>query len=122
MLEELLGRVAGRFPRGEPRRRIRGFVQGLSADLPRRNCWTIAEHAGDAGPDGMRHLLARAVWDTDGVRDELRDYVVEYLGDPGAVLVVDETGDVKKDTSTVGTQRRYTGPRVESTTLRSRCI
>jgi SRSO17 transposase len=109
MLEELLGRVAGRFPRVEPRRRIRGFVLGLLADLPRKNCWTIAEHAGDASPDGMQHLLSRAVWDTDGVRDDLRDYVVEHLGDPAAVLVVDETGDVKKGTATVGTQRQYTG-------------
>jgi SRSO17 transposase len=109
MLEELLGRLAGRFPRVEPRRRVRGFVLGLLADLPRKNCWTIAEHAGDTSPDGMQHLLGRAVWDTDGVRDDLRDYVMEHLGDPGAVLVVDETGDVKKGTSTVGTQRQYTG-------------
>jgi SRSO17 transposase len=85
MLEELLGRVAGRFGRVEPRRRVRGFMLGLLADLPRKNCWTIAEHAGDAGPDGMQHLLGRAVWDTDGVRDDLRDYVTEHLGDPAAV-------------------------------------
>jgi SRSO17 transposase len=109
MLEELLSRVAGRFPRVEPRRRIQGFVLGLLVDLPRKNCWTIAEHAGEASPDGMQHLLARAVWDTDGVRDDLREFVVERLGDPGAVLVVDETGDVKKGTATVGTQRQYTG-------------
>jgi SRSO17 transposase len=109
MLEELLGRVAGRFPRVEPRRRVRRFVLGLLADLPRKNCWTIAEHAGDVNPDGMQHLLGRAVWDTDGVRDDLREYVVEHLGDPSAVLVVDETGDVKKGTATVGTQRQYTG-------------
>lgn len=109
MLEELLGRVAGRFSRVEPRRRLGGFVLGLLADLPRKNCWTIAEHAGETSPDGMQNLLARAVWDTDGVRDDLRDYVVEYLGDPAAVLVVDETGDVKKGTATVGTQRQYTG-------------
>ncbi len=57
----------------------------------------------------MQHLLARARWDTDGVRDDLRDYVLEHLGDPGAVLVVDETGDLKKGTATVGTQRQYTG-------------
>jgi SRSO17 transposase len=88
---------------------MRGFVLGLLADLPRKNCWTIAEHAGESSPDGMQHLLARAVWDTDGVRDDLRDFVVEHLGDPGAVLVVDETGDVKKGTATVGTQRQYTG-------------
>ncbi|HEX8934550.1 MAG TPA: transposase, partial [Pseudonocardiaceae bacterium] len=109
MLEELLARVAGRFGRVEPRRRVRGFVLGLLADLPRKNCWSIAEHAGDATPDGMQHLLERAVWDTDGVRDDLRHYVVGHLGDPAAVLVVDETGDVKKGTSTVGTQRQYTG-------------
>ena len=109
MLDELLARVAGRFGRVEPRRRVRGFVLGLLADLPRKNCWTIAEHAGDATPDGMQHLLGRAVWDTDGVRDDLRDYVTEHLGDPGAVLVVDETGDIKKGTATVGVQRQYTG-------------
>jgi SRSO17 transposase len=108
-LEELLGRVAGRFPRVEPRRRARAFVQGLLADLPRKNCWTIAEHAGDPSPDGMQHLLARAAWDHDGVRDDLRAYLVEHLGDPGAVLVVDETGDLKKGTQTVGVQRQYTG-------------
>jgi len=108
-LEELLGRVAGRFGRVEPRRRARAFVLGLLADLPRKNCWTIAEHAGDPSPDGMQHLLGRAVWDHDGVRDDVRAYVVEHLGDPGAVLVVDETGDLKKGTTTVGVQRQYTG-------------
>jgi SRSO17 transposase len=108
-LEELLGRVAGRFGRVEPRRRVRAFVLGLLSDLPRKNCWTLAEHAGDATPDGMQHLLARAVWDEDAVRDDIRDYLVEHLGDPGAVLVVDETGDLKKGTATVGVQRQYTG-------------
>jgi SRSO17 transposase len=108
-LEELLGRVAGRFPRVEPRRRAWAFVRGLLSDLPRKNCWTIAEHAGDATPDGMQHLLARAVWDHDGVRDDVRDYLVEHLGDPQAVLVVDETGDLKKGAQTVGVQRQYTG-------------
>jgi SRSO17 transposase len=108
-LDELLGRVAARFPRVEPRRRARALVLGLLADLPRKNCWTIAEHAGDATPDGMQHLLARAVWDEDGVRDDLRACVVEHLGDPQAVLVVDETGDLKKGAATAGVQRQYTG-------------
>src|SRR5436190_4618762 len=89
MLDELLERVAGRFGRVEPRRRIRSFVLGLLSDLPRKNCWSIAEHAGDADPYGMQHFLARAVWDTDGVRDDLRDYVIGHLGDTDAVLVVD---------------------------------
>jgi len=108
-LEELLGRVAGRFGRVEPRRRARAFVLGLLADLPRKNCWTIAEQAGDPSPDGMQHLLARAVWDHDAVRDDIRDYVVEHLGEDDAVLVVDETGDLKKGTTTVGVKRQYTG-------------
>jgi SRSO17 transposase len=101
--------MAVRFPRVETRRRVRGFVLGLLADLPRKNCWTIAEHAGEADPHGMQYLLARASWDTDGVRDDLRDYVTAALGDVDAVLVVDETGDLKKGTATVGVQRQYTG-------------
>jgi SRSO17 transposase len=84
-------------------------VCGLLADLPRKNCWTIAEHAGDLTPDGMQHLLGRAVWDHDGVRDDVRGYLVEHLVDPEAVLVIDETGDLKKGTATVGVQRQYTG-------------
>jgi len=108
-LDELLGQVAARFARVEPRRRARAFVLGLLADLPRKNCWTIAEHAGDTSPDGMQHLLAGAVWDHDKVRDDIRDYLLEHLGNPGAVLVVDETGDLKKGTHTVGVARQDTG-------------
>ncbi len=109
MFDELMGRIAGRFTRLEPRRRVRAFVLGLLADLPRKNCWSIAEHAGDASPGGMQHLLAGARWDADAVRDDLRDYVTGHLGDPDAVLVVDETGDLKKGTRTAGVQRQYTG-------------
>jgi SRSO17 transposase len=109
MLDELMGLVGGRFARVEPRRRARAFVLGLLADLPRKNCWSIAEHAGDATPDGMQHSLAAARWDADAARDDLRDYVVEHLGDAGAVLVVDETGDLKKGTRSAGVQRQYSG-------------
>jgi SRSO17 transposase len=109
LFDEVMGRVAGRFARVELRRRARAFVRGLLADLPRKNCWTIAEHAGDATPDGMQHLLARAVWDADALRDDVRAYLVEHLGDPEAVLVIDETGDLKAGTATVGVQRQYTG-------------
>jgi len=109
LLDELMGRIGGRFARVEPRRRARAFVLGLLADLPRKNCWSVAEHAGDASPDGMQHLLAGARWDADGVRDDLRDYVAAHLGDAGAVLVVDETGDLKKGTRSAGVQRQYTG-------------
>ncbi len=109
MLDELLLRIGAHFWRVEPRRRARAFIVGLLAALPRKNCWTIAEHAGEATPGGMQHLLSRASWDADGIRDDVRGYVIEHLGDPGAVLVVDETGDVKKGTATAGVARQYTG-------------
>src|SRR5262249_19409930 len=104
-----MGQIAGRFARVEPRRRARAFVLGLLSGLPRKNCWTIAEQAGDATPDGMQHLLAAARWDADAVRDDVRAYVVEHLGSPDAVLVVDETGDLKKGTASAGVQRQYSG-------------
>ncbi len=90
-----MGRIAGRFGRVEPRRRAEQLLVGLLSDLPVKNCWTIAEQVGDATPDGLQHLLRKAVWDTDGVRDDLRGYVVEHLGgsddgdDGDVVLVVD---------------------------------
>jgi SRSO17 transposase len=107
--DELMLRVGGRFARVEPRRRMAAFVQGLLAGLPRVNCWSTAEHAGEDCPRGMQRLLSAAVWDEAGVRDDLRGYVLEHFADPGAVLVVDETGDLKKGTATVGVQRQYTG-------------
>jgi SRSO17 transposase len=82
-------RIGSRFRRVEPRHRARVFVLGLLAELPRKNCWTIAEHAGDRSPEGMQHLLARAKRDADGVRDDVRGFVIEQLGDSGAVLVAD---------------------------------
>jgi SRSO17 transposase len=104
-----MGRIAGRFARVEPRRRARALVLGLLSGLRRRNCWTIAELAGDLSPDGMQHLLAAARWDADAVRDDLRGYVIEHLGSADAVLVVDETGDVKKGRASAGVQRQYSG-------------
>src|SRR4051812_46546334 len=82
---------------------------GMLSGLDRKNCPTIAEHRGDLTPDGMQHLLARARWDADAVRDDLRDYVIDAFADPHAVLVVDETGDVKKGVHSVGVQRQYSG-------------
>jgi SRSO17 transposase len=110
-LDAVMGRISGRFARPEAVQHAADLVAGLTSDLERKNCWTIAERAGHASPDGLQHLLARAVWDTDGVRDDLRHYVAERLMVPGeaAVLVVDETGDLKKGTATVGVQRQYTG-------------
>ncbi|MBD0736455.1 hypothetical protein BGM09_25420 [Streptomyces sp. CBMA29] len=81
---------------------MRRLVSGLLSDLLWKNFWTLAQHAGDSTPDGMQHLLRRAKWDADAIRDDLRAYVVEDLHDTEAVLVVDETGDLKKGTATVG--------------------
>jgi SRSO17 transposase len=108
-LEVVHARIAGRFARAEPRRRVLAYLRGLVGNVGRKNGWQLAEHAGEATPDGMQRLLATADWDPDLVRDDLRGYVVEHLGDPGAVLVVDETGFLKKGTTSVGVQRQYSG-------------
>ena len=105
----MIDRIAPRFRRYEPLRHAGELIAGMVSGLDRKNCWTIAEHRGAATPDGLQHLLARASWDADAVRDDLRDYVIDAFGDPGAILVVDETGDVKKGTATVGVQRQYSG-------------
>jgi SRSO17 transposase len=108
-LEALHARIAPRFARAEPRRRVLAYLRGLLGNVGRKNGWQLAEHAGEATPDGMQRLLATADWDPDLVRDDLRGYLVEHLGDPGAVLVVDETGFLKKGTTSVGVQRQYSG-------------
>jgi SRSO17 transposase len=108
-LDELFGRVAGRFGRVEPRRQARAYVMGLLAPVERKNGWQLAEAAGDSTPDRMQRLLNNARWDPRLVRDDLRGYVVEYLGDGGGVLIVDETGFLKKGTRSAGVQRQYSG-------------
>ncbi|UZG60249.1 IS701 family transposase [Rhodococcus opacus] len=108
-LEALHERISGRFARSEPRSRVREYVTGLVAGLERKNGWTLAERAGEMSPDGMQRLLRRADWDVDGVRDDVRDYVVERLGDPAGVLIVDDTGFLKKGTRSAGVQRQYSG-------------
>jgi SRSO17 transposase len=82
----VIDRIAPRFARYEPLRHASELMLGMVSGLDRKNCWTIAEHRGDATPDGLQHLLARAKWDADGVRDDLRDYVIDAFGDPGAIL------------------------------------
>ncbi|MBE1463799.1 SRSO17 transposase [Kibdelosporangium phytohabitans] len=101
-LDDLFARVASRFYRVEPRRRARAYVRGLLAPLADKNGWTLAEAAGDATPDGMQRLLNAAAWDADGIRDDLRAYTVEHLGERAGVLVVDETGFLKKGTKSAG--------------------
>ncbi len=102
-------RIAGRFGRVEPRRQARSFLLGLLSDVDSRSCWQLAEQAGDTSPNAMQRLLGEAVWDADKVRDDIRAYVAEELGDPEGVLILDETGDLKKGVHSVGVQRQYTG-------------
>jgi SRSO17 transposase len=108
-LDRVHERIAGRFGRAEPRARVREYVSGLVAGLERKNGWTLAEWAGEVSPDGMQRLLRRADWDVDGVRDDIRGYVAEQLGDPDGVLIADETGFIKKGTRSAGVQRQYSG-------------
>ena len=108
-LDRVHERIAGRFGRAEPRARVREYVSGLVAGLERKNGWTLAERAGEVSPDGMQRLLRRADWDVAGVRDDVRDYVIEHLGDPGGVLIADETGFIKKGIRSAGVQRQYSG-------------
>ena len=108
-LDGVVDRIAPRFGRVEPRRRAGAYLRGLLAPVERKNGWQLAEAAGDATPDGVQEFLSRARWDADAVRDDLQAYVVEHLGDPGAVLVLDETGFLKKGTKSAGVQRQHTG-------------
>jgi SRSO17 transposase len=102
-------RVGARFERAEPRKRAMRYIQGLMSDIARKNGWQLAEYAGEATPDGMQRLLSTAVWDVEGVRDDLRDYVVESLASVDGVLIVDESGFLKKGTHSVGVKRQYSG-------------
>lgn len=108
-LDALDARLAPHFARTEVRDRARDYLRGLLSGAERKNGWHLAEEAGNATPYGLQHLLGRARWDADAVRDELRGYVRERLGDQEAVLVVDETGFLKKGTKSVGVKRQYSG-------------
>jgi SRSO17 transposase len=118
-LDDLFARVAGRFGRVEPRRQARMYLMGLLAPLERKNGWQLAEAAGDATPDRMQRLLNNARWDPRQVREDLRGYVADRLGGLGGVLIVDDTGFLKKGTRSAGVQRQYSGTagRVENCQL-----
>jgi SRSO17 transposase len=111
MLDELMvGGLAGCFARVEPRRQARKYVTGLLSDLPHKNCWVLAEQAGDATPDKMQRLLERAAWDASDAMGEVRAFAVRHLGDPAdAVLVLDESGQEKAGCHTAGVKRQYLG-------------
>ena len=108
-LGALHARVAPHFKRDEPRQRALSYLQGLLSPVERKNGWRLAEQAGETTPHGTQRLLSAAHWDAEGVRDELRDYVLENLGSEESVLVVDETGFLKKGEHSVGVKRQYSG-------------
>ncbi len=108
-LDKVAARLDRRFCRRESRRQMRAYLGGLIGPVERKNSWQLAEHAGDATPDRMQWLLGRARWDADVVRDDLRGYVLEQIGEPDGVLVGDETGFAKKGSKSVGVQRQYCG-------------
>jgi SRSO17 transposase len=108
-LHALHERIAPHFQRPEVRARAGKFLVGLLDPLERRNGWQLAEALGEHSPDGVQRLLRTARWDAEAVRDDLRAYVVEHLGDPEAVLVLDETGFLKKGSKSVGVARQYSG-------------
>ena len=108
-LQLLQTRLGHHFVRREPRQRAMRYLQGLLSNTPRKNGWQLAEQAGDVTPDGMQRLLSTSVWDVEAVRDELQRYVRASLGHPDGVLVVDETGFLKKGTKSVGVKRQYSG-------------
>jgi SRSO17 transposase len=108
-LEEVQERLAPHFERAEPRQRAMAYLRGLLSSTERKNGWQLAELAGEATPDGMQRLLNTAKWDADQVRDDLQHYILTHLADPEAVLVVDETGFLKKGKKSVGVAAQYTG-------------
>jgi SRSO17 transposase len=108
-LEVVGATLAPRFERSEPRQRALRYLTGLLSRTERKNGWQLAELAGEATPDGMQRLLSTAHWDADRVRDDLVSYVLEHLADPEAVLVLDETGFVKKGAKSVGVAPQYCG-------------
>ncbi len=109
-LVALHARIGGRFRRSETRTRVKRYLAGLLDRVERKNGWQLAEAIGETGPQGVQRLLNAATWDADGVRDDLREYVVDHLGDAASgVLIVDETGFLKKGSKSCGVARQYTG-------------
>src|SRR5918999_2436912 len=108
-LADIERRLAPYFERAEPRRRAIAYLRGLLSPTERKNSWQLAEVSGDATPYGLQHLLRRALWDPDAVRDALRRYLLAHLGEAHAVLVIDETGFLKKGQYSAGVARQYSG-------------
>jgi len=108
-LEAVGNRLSVHFARSEVRQRAQDYLRGLLSEAKRKNSWQLAEVAGNSTPYGIQHLLGRASWDADALREDLREYVIEHLADDESSLIVDETGFIKKGENSVGVKRQYTG-------------
>src|SRR5438105_13392537 len=108
-LRQLHARIAPRFARPEPRRRALSYLQGLRSLVERKNGWHLAEQAREATPYGMQRLLSNAVWDVDGVRDEIRTFALQHLGSRHLIAAIDETGFLKRGKHSAGVARQYYG-------------
>src|SRR5687767_8065110 len=118
-LGKLHRRIGQRFARSEARERVKRYLLGLLGRVERKNGWQMAEAIGERDPQGVQRLLNSARWDADEVRDDLREYVLERLADEASgVLIVDETGFLKKGTKSVGVARQYTGTAGDTVTAR----
>src|SRR6266487_1083169 len=109
VLAELSGRIGSHVRRAEVRRRVGRYLQGLLAPVERKNGWQMAEELGEGNAHGVQRLLEEADWDEEAVRDELQTYVIEQLGETDGILVVDETGFIKKGKKSAGVARQYSG-------------
>ena len=107
--DRLFVRIAHRFTRHEVRARVQRYLAGLLGRVERKNGWQVAEAMGEEGPQGVQRLLNAAVWDAEAVRDDLCADVVEHLGEPGGVLIVDESGFPKKGSASCGVATQYCG-------------
>lgn len=108
-LAHIQNRIGPRFRRAEVRKRAGGFLEGLTSAVERKNGWQLAEELGEHGPRGVQRLLGEADWDEEAVRDDLQAYVSEHLAEEDGILVVDETGFVKKGKKSAGVARQYSG-------------
>lgn len=119
LVDDLTGRLGPLFSRSETRHRALRYIQGLVSQCERKNSWHLAELLGDPTPDGVQYLLDRARWDAEEARDVLRQWVIDTLGSPDGVLILDETGFIKKGQHSAGVQRQYSGTagRVENSQI-----
>ena len=118
-LTDVERRIGAQFPRWDARQRAGAYLRGLLSPVERKNGWQLAEVHGDDTPYGVQHLLGRAVWNAEAVRDDLRGYLMEHLGTPQGVMVIDETGFLNKGRHSAGVARQYSGTagRVENSQI-----